>query len=378
MKRALFIASRDDLYGAPRALLAHLARLPAHGFELLALALPSNGPLAERARALGVEVLVEPAVGSSRSVVSRVTAAWRLRGLARFCTARGIERVVAATLSACPAAVRVAKMAGLRSVVHVRTLYRLRGKGDAFLRYGVPRADQAIFVSEAVLAEYREACGGTCPEGQSIAVVHDGIEAVAPMTRVEARARLGVPEEVRLAGAVGAVSERKRSPFAARVAHGAGLIFAAFGDGEVALEGEQLDARDPSRVRAALKMSEGKASAHPTVLRFGFLDDAARLLSAFDVCLHPSRDEAFGLAPLEAMAAGVPVIASNAAGLPESLGDAAVLLDPLDEAAWIEAARRLSTPGVEREAWVARGKERAVMMSADASARHVAEVYRAS
>lgn len=42
--------------------------------------------------------------------------------------------------------------------------------------------------------------------------------------------------------------------------------------------------------------------------------DAAQILSAFDLMLHPAKDEPFGRAVCEAMAASVPVIAAESAG----------------------------------------------------------------
>jgi len=50
--------------------------------------------------------------------------------------------------------------------------------------------------------------------------------------------------------------------------------------------------------------------------------------------VFPSLSEGFGLPPLEAMVAGVPVIAAKASCLPEVLGDAAVFADPAEPEDW--------------------------------------------
>ena len=49
----------------------------------------------------------------------------------------------------------------------------------------------------------------------------------------------------------------------------------------------------------------------------GRVNDLYRILKLADVFLLPSEQESFGLAALEAMAAGTPVISSNAGGIPE-------------------------------------------------------------
>lgn len=343
MKRVLFIAGRDDLYGTSRALLSHLKRLPAHGFEVPALAISEDGQLAAFACSMGALVLIEPAVRWQRSPEARITAPIRLKALGRIAAEHRVELVVASTLSACPAALAVAAACNARSAVHVRATYASRGKADAFVRHGAAGADLVIAVSNAVLAEY------PCPPGQRVAMVHDGIEPFDPLPRAEARALLNLPLDAKVAGMVGTISPRKGSAFAVRIAERAGMISVFLGEG-----------------RDELPHS-------PRVMRAGFRADATRLLSAFDVLLHPSRDEAFPLAPLEAMAAGVPVIASNVGGVPEALGNAATLLAPGDEDGWNAAlAAVLADPAP----WIELGRPRAAMMSAAESARRIAEVYR--
>ncbi len=49
----------------------------------------------------------------------------------------------------------------------------------------------------------------------------------------------------------------------------------------------------------------------------GARTDIPEILHSMDIFIMPSRDETFGIAAVEAMAAGLPVIAYNVGGLPE-------------------------------------------------------------
>ncbi len=66
--------------------------------------------------------------------------------------------------------------------------------------------------------------------------------------------------------------------------------------------------------------------------RTGFVshDELLSLVAHSHALIMPSLYEGFGLPPLEAMAAGVPVAVSRAGSLPEVCGDAALYFDPLD------------------------------------------------
>ena len=97
------------------------------------------------------------------------------------------------------------------------------------------------------------------------------------------------------------------------------------------------------------------------IVRLGWVDDARRaeLLKGALVFAYPSLDEGFGLPPLEAMAAGVPVVATRAGAVPEAVGDAAVLVEPSDPAALAVALQNvLAAPEVAADL-VARGRLRA-------------------
>jgi glycosyltransferase involved in cell wall biosynthesis len=92
----------------------------------------------------------------------------------------------------------------------------------------------------------------------------------------------------------------------------------------------------------------------------GFRNDVPALMRALDVLAFPSVMEGFGLAALEAMAAGVPVIAADAAALPEVVGheEEGLVVPPGDPGALAAAVKRLATDHTLRQTLGERGKAR--------------------
>ena len=121
-----------------------------------------------------------------------------------------------------------------------------------------------------------------------------------------------------------------------------------------------------------------EASGHRhRVRRIGWVDAAekARLLRGAAVFAYPSVYEGFGLPPLEAMAAGIPVVTTAAGGLPEAVGDAARLLPVGDSDALAAAlASVLDDPG-ERARLVSAGLERVGRFSWSCCAAGLHAVY---
>ncbi|MCU1500160.1 MAG: glycosyl transferase group 1, partial [Acidimicrobiales bacterium] len=95
----------------------------------------------------------------------------------------------------------------------------------------------------------------------------------------------------------------------------------------------------------------------------------ARLYAQALVLVHPSVHEGFGLTPLEAMGAGVPVVAVRNPAVVEVCGDAAIYVDAEDPGQLEQAVARLHDEPSHRAAVVAKGRERAALFSWEASAR---------
>ena len=75
-----------------------------------------------------------------------------------------------------------------------------------------------------------------------------------------------------------------------------------------------------------------------------------RLLAALDVFVHPSHNEPFGLAVLEAQLAGLPVVAFDEGAIPEIVEDGRTgfLIRDRDVGALAVAIERLGTDAVMR------------------------------
>lgn len=87
--------------------------------------------------------------------------------------------------------------------------------------------------------------------------------------------------------------------------------------------------------------------------------DVARLLAAADLCLWPAINEAYGMALLEAQAAGLPVVAGAMGGVPSIMVDGAtgLLAPPGDAPAFAAATRALLEAPARRAAMAAAARE---------------------
>jgi glycosyltransferase involved in cell wall biosynthesis len=149
--------------------------------------------------------------------------------------------------------------------------------------------------------------------------------------------------------AVGAVSARKNLSVVLR-----------------ALAGTDPALLGPTALLVAGPAGRGAAEVQTEVDRLGLTDrvrfagfvpadELPVLVGASLALVHPSRDEGFGMTPIEAMASGVPAIASTVGALPEVMGDAGVLVDPDDDDGWAAAITDVAEDPDRRAALVVAG-----------------------
>jgi glycosyltransferase involved in cell wall biosynthesis len=110
------------------------------------------------------------------------------------------------------------------------------------------------------------------------------------------------------------------------------------------------------------------------IVRLGRVDerDRAALLAAAGAFAYPSLYEGFGLPPVEAMLAGVPVVTTRAGALPEVCRDGAELVAVGDAPGLAAALRRVLDDGGHRDDLVARGHRVAALYDWDVTADRLA------
>jgi glycosyltransferase involved in cell wall biosynthesis len=220
----------------------------------------------------------------------------------------------------------------LLSTKHNEDPYLLRAPWRGLGRRAARRARRVVAISEAVARFVR---GALDLEAGDVRVLRYGIEPPAPpIGGARFRASLGIDAAAPLAVAVARLSRQKGLDV---LVEAAAILRGRNPEARIALVGrgeEETALRDLVRTKGL----DG------TVRFAGFLPDPGPALDAADVVVLPSRWEGFGLAALEAMAAGRPVVASNAGGLPEVLGAAGALVPPGDAKALAAALERALAP----------------------------------
>lgn len=287
------------------------------------------GPLAERARGLGIEVRDwparrQPGVGTIAEVI-------RLRRILRDLA----PDVVHLHSSKAGVAGRLA-VRGRRPTLfqpHMwsfQTATGLVGRASrAWERLASRWTHQLVCVSDDELAVGR-AAGVEAPAE----VVCNGVDVdrLRPSDRVAARWRLGLPD------APTAVCVGRLAPL-----KGQDQLLAAWPE----VRAKVPDARLVLVGDGAMGERWRAACADESVRWWGHDDAVEDFYAAADVVVMPSRAEGMALVPLEAMACGRSVVAFDVSGVRQSVGEAGAVVPGGDVSALAEAvAVRLADPAL--------------------------------
>lgn len=202
--------------------------------------------------------------------------------------------------------------------------------------------------------------------------------------RVPAGTRSSVVYNAIAGGTENPVTEECVLFCAARLTHNKGvdLLIRAFGIGAANLGATELWIAGDGAERASLERLCAELGLGGKVRFLGALSpDEVRGHMARCLCyVCPSRNEGFGLAALEAMAAGKAVVATRVGGVPEVIvdGETGVLVEPEDVSAMARAITGLSTDAQARRSFGEAGRRRAQLFSWDVVAAGYLNVYKAA
>ncbi len=186
-------------------------------------------------------------------------------------------------------------------------------------RHTLSRAARVIAVSQAVARELRSQ---RIVEDGKIATVPNGIDvdrfvrACAEFDRAQFLRRMRLPDDCALVGSVGELRALKRHDDFIRAS---ARVAGEFPQAHFVLAG--VDASDSGDLRRQLGKLVGELGLSDRFHFLGWVDDAEALLCAMDVFVSASETESFGLAIVEAMAAGTAVVATRTEGAQEVIDD---------------------------------------------------------
>jgi glycosyltransferase involved in cell wall biosynthesis len=340
----LFVDHTAVMGGAQHSLLDIAEANREHG----AVALLEDGPFAAALETRGVRVLRVDGGTALRQIkktsmlpgVGALVAVVRMgRAVAR--AAHSYDLLYANS----PKSFLVAALAGAIArkpvVWHLRDILDQRHFSAVNVRVMIAAANWRavrVVANSRATADAFVAAGGN---PSLVTVVHNGIDpapfdALAPSTRREVRAELGVPADAFVAGCFSRLHPWKgQEVFLDAVARMPGVhalvVGGALFSGEAPYEAEL-------RARTELPALAGR------VHMLGARDDVPRLLAACDVVVHASvLAEPFGRVIVEAMLASRPVIATRTGGVPEVVtdGETGLLVPPGDARTLGEALEAL-------------------------------------
>ena len=306
--KILYIANRAEIFsGGEISLLELLWALDRTRYEPVVL-VPGEGDLAERIRAMGIEVRVWDMPSARTLNLPRLREkAWELAGIT---AETGADIMHANGIRSCFYASLASKNSTAALIWHVRESCRDNFFYDWFL---ASRSSAIICVSKGVA---RERFSRIPVAKDKIHVIYNGVDSERFSRdggqRAIVRKKFGIAGADILLGMAGLVEPLKGHELLLRAFKDISIKFPSL---KLVVAGKTLDAVYERK----LKGMAGDMIASGNVIFAGQRDDMNAMLSALDVLVLPSRREGFSRVVLEAMACSLPVIASDVSGNNEAV-----------------------------------------------------------
>jgi glycosyltransferase involved in cell wall biosynthesis len=238
-----------------------------------------------------------------------------------------------------------------------------------------PMADHHIAVSSYVAQELREVSGGHKVE-RGVWIGSMGVDAATfsnaprdPELRKELEARCGGGIEKRLLVYAGRMVREKNIPLLFQMMR----RLAETGANEYRLlmvgSGDEMSAQQREAERTVPGLVHFLGHRAPA-------SELARVLRCCDAFVHPNPAEPFGIAPLEAMAAGLPLVAPCRGGATEYANSSNAWLAEPEPEAFAAAVRAVFANPVETRVRAKAGQRAAAEREWSHAASHFLKLYR--
>ncbi|HXI24014.1 MAG TPA: glycosyltransferase family 4 protein [Pyrinomonadaceae bacterium] len=289
--RILHICSARSIGGGEKHVASLANGLAQRGHDVFA-ALAPDSPLRVLLQDVPRDHIIELPMRNALSLGS----AWKL---ARFARSHSVQIIHAHVGRDYPLAALAAGRSSAQLVLTRHVMFPLGRVHKLTLR----RTARVIAVSQPVADALRSQA---IFKSEVIRVIHNGIDveafATAKTTAPPNRKKLRV-------GAVGELAPVKRHEDFVRVAQS---ICAERDDVEFIIAGEDKSPDGENRSRLTQLIAD--AHLEDRVQLAGWTEDVAKLLATLDLFVSTSASESFGMAVVEAMAAGIPVVATETDG----------------------------------------------------------------
>jgi len=324
----------------PARIIPELAR---QGWHAYALALEGTRVAHTLAESGALEV---------RSVRSPTRALWQLPMLVRWLRRRGIRVVHCHKSSDLRLGALLKCLCPELRLIFTDHMGATRSKHDPYHRWVYRHVDRVLSISEATLLRNRQAFPLPASRITRLYLGIDTAEFVPQLDATERQAlrdALGIPREVVAMALPGRLTPGK----------GQQVLLDAFtrlcdaGDTQshlVLIGGLEADEGGNPTFIASLRQQVSERGLDTRVTFTGFRRDLARLFEVVDIVCVPSRNEAFGLTVIEAMAASKAVVGADSGAIPELVGtENGRLADPQDPSDWAVRLGELRDAPVLRE-----------------------------